>query len=112
MATLKLNPHFLEFLRCFAVHKVRYLLIGEYAVGFHGWPRNTKDIGFWIAGDGGNQARVIAAIGELAFPRLLRAKNGGALLNRINSLAASNPIYANSLRVGAQILRNVGFAGF
>ena len=70
MATPKLNPHFLEFLRCFAVHKVRYLLIGGYAVGFHGWPRNTKDIDLWIGGDEENQARVIGALREFAFPAI------------------------------------------
>ena len=40
------------------------------------------------------------------------AKNGGTLLNRINSIAASNPIYTNSVRVGAQILKSVGYPGF
>jgi RHS repeat-associated protein len=39
-------------------------------------------------------------------------KNGGTLLNQINSIAASNPIYGNSLKVGIQILKNVGYPGF
>mgnify|MGYP000036760550 CR=1 FL=1 len=68
MGTPKLNPHFREFSKCLGAHDVRYLLIGGYAVGFHGWPRNTKDIDFWIAGDEENQARVIEAIREFAFP--------------------------------------------
>ena len=68
MGTPKLNPHFLEFSKCLGAHDVRYLLIGGYAVGFHGWPRNTKDIDFWIAGDEENQARVIEALREFAFP--------------------------------------------
>ena len=68
MGTPKLNPHFLEFSKCLGAHDVRYLLIGGYAVGFHGWPRNTKDIDFWIAGDEENQARVIHALREFGFP--------------------------------------------
>jgi hypothetical protein len=68
MGTPKLNPHFQGFSKCFTAHEVRYLLIGGYAVGFHGWPRNTKDIDFWIAGDPENQARVIKALREFAFP--------------------------------------------
>jgi hypothetical protein len=65
-----LNPHFLEFSKLLNAHEVRYLLIGGYAVGYHGWPRNTKDIDFWIASDPGNQARVISALREFAFPEL------------------------------------------
>ena len=68
MGTLNLNPHFQEFSKCLTAHEVRYLLIGGYAVGFHGWPRNTKDIDFWIAGDLENQVRVINALREFAFP--------------------------------------------
>lgn len=40
------------------------------------------------------------------------AKNGGALLNKINSIAQSNPIYQQSMQRAAEILRQVGFPGF
>ncbi|VWC41902.1 AAdhesin HecA family protein [Burkholderia lata] len=39
-------------------------------------------------------------------------KNGGALLNKINSISTSNPIYANSLSRGMGILKSVGYNGF
>ena len=39
-------------------------------------------------------------------------KNGGTLLNQINSIAASNPIYQNAITVGTQILKSVGYLGF
>jgi RHS repeat-associated protein len=39
-------------------------------------------------------------------------KNGGTLLNKINSIAESNPIYADSLRRGAELLRQAGYPGF
>jgi hypothetical protein len=68
MGTRRRNQRFPAFSKCFTAHEVRYLLIGGYAVGFHGWPRNTKDIDFWIAGDPENQARVIKALREFAFP--------------------------------------------
>jgi len=32
------------FIRLLGFHKVRYLLIGGYAVTFHGYPRFTKDL--------------------------------------------------------------------
>ncbi len=65
-----LNPDFQDLSKCLNGHKVRYLLIGGYAVGFHGWPRNTKDIDFWIASDRENQGRVIEALKAFAFPSL------------------------------------------
>jgi len=39
-------------------------------------------------------------------------KNGGSLLNRINSISPNNPIYAEALQTGAAILKNAGFPGF
>jgi filamentous hemagglutinin len=39
-------------------------------------------------------------------------KNGGTLINKINSIARSNPAYAASLDHGRILLRSVGFPGF
>jgi filamentous hemagglutinin len=36
-------------------------------------------------------------------------KNHGTLLNKINSIAESNPIFAQSLRRGEQVLSQVGY---
>ena len=44
MVTTHLPPDFKEFLRCLNDHDVEYLLIGGYAVGYHGYPRATMDI--------------------------------------------------------------------
>ena len=40
------------------------------------------------------------------------ARNGGTLLNRINSIARSNPGYADAIRRGTEILRRAGYPGF
>jgi RHS repeat-associated protein len=37
------------------------------------------------------------------------ASNGGTLLNKINSIASTNPAYAQALQRGAQILKQVGY---
>lgn len=44
MATIRLTPDFKEFLRLLTDHQVEYLLIGGYAVGYHGYPRATADM--------------------------------------------------------------------
>jgi DNA polymerase II small subunit/DNA polymerase delta subunit B len=43
-----LDKNFKEFIELLNVHNVKYLVIGGYAVNFHGYPRYTKDIDFWI----------------------------------------------------------------
>ena len=37
-------PDFEEFIASLNAHRVRYLVVGGYAVGFHARPRATKDI--------------------------------------------------------------------
>ncbi len=46
---LTLPQDFKEFLRLLQAHEVAYLLIGGYAVAYHGYPRATQDLGIWIA---------------------------------------------------------------
>lgn len=46
---LQLPPDFKEFLKLLREHDVRYLLIGGYAVGYHGYPRATEDLDIWVA---------------------------------------------------------------
>ena len=64
---IKLPPDFKEFLRLFNEHKVRYLLIGGYAVGYHGYPRATNGMDVWVACDPENAQRVTAALKSFGF---------------------------------------------
>ncbi|PEN13186.1 hypothetical protein CRI94_11115 [Longibacter salinarum] len=41
MTTIRLPSDFREFLRLLSEHGVRYLVVGGYAVGYHGYPRTT-----------------------------------------------------------------------
>jgi hypothetical protein len=41
---MMLNRHFQDFIELLARNKVRYLIVGGYAVGLHGFPRYTGDI--------------------------------------------------------------------
>lgn len=67
MATTHLPPDFKEFLQLLNAHKVRYLLIGGYAVGYHGYPRATVDMDIWIAIHPENARRVVSALKEFGF---------------------------------------------
>ena len=46
-----LNKDFREFIQLLNDHDVLYLVVGGYAVAFHGYPRYTKDIDIWICLD-------------------------------------------------------------
>ena len=39
-------------------------------------------------------------------------KNGGTLLNKINSIARDNPAYTQAITRGTEILRDIGYPGF
>jgi hypothetical protein len=39
-----LNQNFKKFIQLLNNHDVHYLVVGGYAVAFHGCPHNTKDI--------------------------------------------------------------------
>ena len=64
---IRLPPDFKEFLRLLNSHRVEYLLIGGYAVGYHGYPRPTGDMDVWIAVSSQNAARVAEAVVEFGF---------------------------------------------
>jgi hypothetical protein len=49
MDTQVLPDDFKEFLRLLTEADVEYLLIGGYAVGYHGYPRTTADMDIWVA---------------------------------------------------------------
>jgi hypothetical protein len=44
-----LNEEFLLFLDCARKNNLRFLLIGGYAVNYHGYNRNTDDMDVWLA---------------------------------------------------------------
>jgi len=67
MATIHLSPDFKEFLKLLNAHQVEYLLIGGYAVGYHGYPRATVDMDIWIAMHPANAERIVAALKEFGF---------------------------------------------
>ena len=67
MGTIHLPPDFKEFFQWFHHHNVEYLLVGGYAVGYHGYPRATMDIDVWIALTPENARRVVAALEDFGF---------------------------------------------
>jgi hypothetical protein len=58
---------FKEFLNLLNDNQVAYLLIGGYAVGYHGYPRATNDMDIWIAISPDNAERIVNALRKFGF---------------------------------------------
>lgn len=67
MATPLLPRDFVAFLQLLNAKGVRYLLLGGYAVGYHGYPRATADMDVWIAADAENAERIVEALRDFGF---------------------------------------------
>lgn len=67
MAMIHLPPDFKDFLRLLNAHEVQYLLIGGYAVGYHGYPRATADMDIWVAIHPENAEKIVGALREFGF---------------------------------------------
>ena len=67
MATIHLPKDFKEFLKLLNANQVEYLLIGGYAVGYHGYPRATADMDIWIAAKPDNSTKIINVFNDFGF---------------------------------------------
>lgn len=61
------QQHFEELLRLLEKNSVDYLIVGGYAVAFHGYPRFTKDIDIFYSDLQENIAKVKNALVEFGF---------------------------------------------
>jgi hypothetical protein len=62
MDTIQFPTELREFLELLSENHVEYLLVGGYAVGYHGFPRATADMDIWIATNEKNAGRMIATL--------------------------------------------------
>ena len=65
-----MEQDFKEFIALLNANKVQYLVVGGYAVAFHGVPRYTKDLDIWINPTKENAARIISALIDFGFASL------------------------------------------
>jgi len=65
-----LENDFKEFLELFDKNKVKYLLVGGYAVVFHGYNRYTKDMDVWVEISPENAIRIVQSLQEFGMDSL------------------------------------------
>jgi hypothetical protein len=80
---VKLQKDLREFIGLLSSHAVEYLIVGGHAVAFHGYPRLTVDLDFFVRPSPENAARLLAVLDDFGF---------GALGISAGDLIASNKI--------------------
>ena len=65
-----LPEEFKEFIELLDKNSVKYIVIGGYAVVYHGYVRSTNDIDIWIDIRGDNVSKAIKALEEFGFSSL------------------------------------------
>ncbi len=101
---MSLPQDFKDLLSALAAKQVEYLLIGGYAVGFHGKPRFTKDIDLWIRDTPDNVARTFAALAEFGAPE--------HVLESLRTMAPDEVLFMGTIPIRVDILKTVSGADF
>ncbi|MDQ2817113.1 MAG: hypothetical protein M3T49_02720 [Candidatus Eremiobacteraeota bacterium] len=65
---MDVNLDFSDLLSALNAERVKYLIVGAHALGFHGRPRFTKDLGVWVEPTPENAARVFRALAVFGAP--------------------------------------------
>jgi len=63
-----LNEDYKEMLQILSDEKVKFLLVGAYALAVHGFPRATMDIDIWVKPEPENAEAVLRALRKFGAP--------------------------------------------
>jgi len=65
---MEVAPDFDEFIECLTAHGVEFVVVGAYALAFHGAPRFTGDLDVLVRPTLDNAERLLQALREFGFP--------------------------------------------
>ncbi len=81
-----LSDDFEDFLKLLNQYKVQYLVVGGYAMAFHGKPRFTGDLDVWINISEDNSLKMVSVIGDFGFASLGFTSEDFSKPNLINQI--------------------------
>ena len=64
---MEVQQDFRDLLALFSAHKVDYLIVGAYALAYHGAPRYTGDMDILVSPNPENAYRILKALEEFGF---------------------------------------------
>ena len=67
---LRPKPDFSALLELLNSHSVEYMIVGGYALAYHGAPRSTGDFDIYIKPDAANARRIVTVLDEFGFGNL------------------------------------------
>lgn len=67
---MKIHPDFDDFVAALNKNHVEYVIVGSFALAFHGCPRATGDIDFWIRPVFSNANKLLKALQDFGFDKL------------------------------------------
>ena len=65
---MAINPDFRDLFAALSAAEVAYMIVGGYALAYHGFPRFTKDLDVWIDATPENSAKAYRALDEFGAP--------------------------------------------
>jgi hypothetical protein len=75
-----------EFIECLRSNRVEFLIVGALAVSWHGFPRYSGDIDFFVRRDRENALRLMAALQQFGFGSLGITLDDLSVENRVVQL--------------------------
>jgi hypothetical protein len=67
---MEVQKDYKELLELFNRHKVEYMIVGAYALAYHGVPRFTGDIDIFVHPSPGNAINILSALADFGFGSL------------------------------------------
>ena len=64
---MRVEKDFEDFIRLLNYHKVKYLVVGAYALIYYTYPRNTGDIDFFVEASVSNAGKILKALKDFGF---------------------------------------------
>ena len=89
MEKIELHQDFKDFLRLLNSHKVDYLLVGGYAVGYHGYPRATGDMDIWVAVSEANAQKTAQVLSDFGMPKEAIGRGAAEKIAPLSEIAKS-----------------------
>ena len=83
---MEVQPDYKELLESLNAHKVEFIIVGAYALAFHGAPRFTGDIDIFVKPGPENAEKILAALEELGFGSLDLAKSDFEVSDKVVQL--------------------------
>lgn len=83
---MKVEKDYEELLKLFNKHKVKYCIIGAYAVAFYAKPRYTKDMDILVEPSIKNGQKIVNALNEFGFKSLNLSEKDFSLRGKIIQL--------------------------